>query len=253
MKPLSDLNHGPMDANWMNCSVSACVSLLVGVGILGLCMSPTRGRWLPSESADPVPLKLLQVQLTGSNAAESKTQPGSTTTSLPRVPPPPLMEKPDLSTPDKVPLANLPVTPTLTPAPILQASPVPAHKKTEHTAASAAPLSTTTGQVAPSIQDISDTPAPASPVWTPLTFGVGTGRQPHPRYPLAAVREGQEGRITAAFIVGENGRVESVDLIHPCPWPLLNAEAVRVIKRDWRFPMGIKRFYRISIHFQLNP
>jgi TonB family protein len=92
----------------------------------------------------------------------------------------------------------------------------------------------------------------AAPSVQPLTYGSGDGRQPSPTYPFAAQRQGQEGRVIVQFDVGEDGRVLDAAAIRPSPWPLLNAEAVRVIRERWRFRAGPLRRYEVSINFELR-
>lgn len=92
--------------------------------------------------------------------------------------------------------------------------------------------------------------APA-PVQT-LTYGVGEGRQPAPHYPRAAVRAGQEGKVSVRFCVGENGRVLDAETAKPSPWPLLNDEAVRTVRQRWRFGRGPVRVYEVTIRFELQ-
>ena len=97
---------------------------------------------------------------------------------------------------------------------------------------------------------------PAPPVAPPaaqqLTFGQGEGDQPAPKYPFTAQREGQEGVVVVRMTVGPDGRVISAEPHVPSPWPLLNDEAVRTVKRRWTFQPGPVRSYEVAIRFQLN-
>jgi periplasmic protein TonB len=85
-----------------------------------------------------------------------------------------------------------------------------------------------------------------------LTYGLGEGRQPAPEYPRRAMSAGQEGTVVLRFSVGENGRVLAAEAASPCPWPLLNEAALRVVRERWRFRPGETRLYEVAIHFQLE-
>jgi protein TonB len=60
---------------------------------------------------------------------------------------------------------------------------------------------------------------------------------PSPTYPAEARRKGQSGTVTVEFTVDTSGRVIAAFATSPSPWPLLNEEAVRTVRR-WRFPPG---------------
>lgn len=85
-----------------------------------------------------------------------------------------------------------------------------------------------------------------------LTFGQGDGRQPPPEYPVRALRARQEGVVGLRFNVDPEGHVLDVDVEAPCPWPLLNTAASRVIREKWHFRAGPPRQYRVALHFQLE-
>src|SRR5690349_13253513 len=94
--------------------------------------------------------------------------------------------------------------------------------------------------------------AAAAPAVQSLTYGVGEGRQPAPRYPLEARRSGQEGRVAVRFFVAENGHVTTAEAAKPSPWPLLNEEAVRTVRQRWKFRSGPVRVYEVTIRFELQ-
>lgn len=101
---------------------------------------------------------------------------------------------------------------------------------------------------------VSETPPPAQatpPVQT-ITYGRGEGKQAAPTYPYRAKQEGQEGTVVVRFSVDENGRVMAAESSKPSPWPLLNSEAVRVIRQSWRFRPGSMRVFEVSIRFELT-
>jgi protein TonB len=95
---------------------------------------------------------------------------------------------------------------------------------------------------------------PLSRLTTPqrIVFGRGEGVQPAPQYPLEAVLDQEQGTVVVRFTVNAQGRVDSAQAYVPCPWPLLNQEALRTIRQTWRFSPGPPRFYEVSIHFGLK-
>jgi protein TonB len=92
----------------------------------------------------------------------------------------------------------------------------------------------------------------AVPAIQSLTYGIGEGRQPAPRYPREALRGGQEGKVAVRFLVAENGHVTTAEAAKPSPWPLLNEEAVRTVRQRWKFRSGPLRLYEVTIRFELQ-
>ena len=77
------------------------------------------------------------------------------------------------------------------------------------------------------------------------------GRMPPPSYPASARRAGQTGTVVVEFTVDASGRVISAYAKSPSPWPLLNNEAVRTVRR-WKFPAGGVMKLQRPIVFQLR-
>lgn len=80
---------------------------------------------------------------------------------------------------------------------------------------------------------------------------LAAGRMPSPSYPAEARRKGQTGTVTVEFTVDSSGRVISAIAKSPSPWPLLNEEAVRTVRR-WSFPPGRVMKLQRPIVFQLR-
>jgi periplasmic protein TonB len=80
---------------------------------------------------------------------------------------------------------------------------------------------------------------------------LAAGRMPAPSYPPYSRRNGQSGTVVVEFTVDTNGRVISAHAKKPCPWPLLNNEAVSTV-RIWRFPPGGIMKLQRPIVFQLR-
>jgi protein TonB len=80
---------------------------------------------------------------------------------------------------------------------------------------------------------------------------LAAGRMPAPNYPLAARRGGQTGTVVIEFSVDASGKVISAYAKNPSPWPLLNEEAVRTVRR-WSFPPGGVMKLQRPIIFQIR-
>jgi protein TonB len=77
------------------------------------------------------------------------------------------------------------------------------------------------------------------------------GRMPSPSYPSESRRKGQTGTVMVEFTVDSSGKVISAYAKSPSPWPLLNNEAVRTVRR-WKFPPGGIMKLQRPIVFQLR-
>jgi len=77
------------------------------------------------------------------------------------------------------------------------------------------------------------------------------GRMPAPNYPSEARRNGQEGRVVVLFSVDEQGNVVSAKVTGPCPYPALNEEALRAVRR-WKFQPGARASLQRPIIFKLK-
>lgn len=77
------------------------------------------------------------------------------------------------------------------------------------------------------------------------------GRMPKPTYPAQAKRGGQTGTVVIEFTVDASGRVISAYAKSSSGWPLLDAEAVRTVRR-WTFPAGGVMKLQRPIVFQLR-
>lgn len=80
---------------------------------------------------------------------------------------------------------------------------------------------------------------------------LAAGRMPAPNYPATCRRMGQTGTVIVEFTIDRSGRVISAHAAEPSPWPLLDHEAVRTV-RKWKFPPGDIMKLRRPIVFQLR-
>jgi protein TonB len=80
---------------------------------------------------------------------------------------------------------------------------------------------------------------------------LAAGRMPAPNYPPEARRLGQSGTVVVEFTVDSSGRVIAAHAKSESPWPLLNHEAVRTVRR-WKFPPGGVMKLQRPIVFQLR-
>ena len=76
---------------------------------------------------------------------------------------------------------------------------------------------------------------PAGPTKGPGVLG-GTP----PIYPKDALDRGLEGKVSLSVVVAEDGSVSSVSVAQSSGHEMLDAAAVRAMKRDWRFQPGLK-------------
>jgi protein TonB len=74
---------------------------------------------------------------------------------------------------------------------------------------------------------------------------------PAPSYPAECRRKGQTGTVVVEFTVDSSGRVIAAHAKSESPWPLLNHEAVRTVRR-WKFPPGGIMKLQRPIVFQLR-
>jgi protein TonB len=151
--------------------------------------------------------------------------------------------------PDLSPQAPLPEIPEMAPAPVSEAI--------VHAPSATAQAPRPTPKARPSRPAVRK-PAAAS---TGVSSGNGTGlsssarlaqgRMPPPDYPAEARRLGQTGTLVVEFTIDPSGRVISAYVKSPCPWPLLNEEAVNSVRR-WKFPPGTLMKLQRPIIFQLR-
>jgi protein TonB len=80
---------------------------------------------------------------------------------------------------------------------------------------------------------------------------LAAGRMPAPRYPSEARSKGQAGTVLIEFTVDPSGRVSSAHIATPCPWSVLNEEALRAVK-NWKFPPGSVMTFKKPIVFKLR-
>lgn len=141
--------------------------------------------------------------------------------------PEPLPAPPEM--PQAVGLEPLPDLPNLPPPP-------PAATPASPTASAPRPSSPRTGTTHPP-STAGSTAGSAGGSGLSTAARIAAGRMPSPTYPAEARRKGQSGTVTVEFTVDTTGRVIAAFATAPSPWPLLNEEAVRTVRR-WRFPPG---------------
>lgn len=103
---------------------------------------------------------------------------------------------------------------------------------------------------APPARSAAPAPAPVSPTAArQLTLGRGEGARIVPEYPYEARIEQQQGMVTVRFTVGSDGSVADAAAVWPCPYPLLNEEALRAVRDAGPFAPGL---YEVRINFALT-
>lgn len=232
--PAGALN-GAAPGDWLLLSVTTLVVWLgcLAIGVLGWVLPYARARVIPSPEPPPVVARVMELKL--APAPDPAPAAAAPAKHLDQQPPP-------LPTPLIAPAP--PAYTVAAPSPQI-AFAVPVATPAVVVAASQAPYRTPEAPVVA-------TPAAPAPTPQVLTFGEGDGRQALPEYPREARRQGQEGVVTVRLTVGEDGRVLDAGAAQPCPWPLLNHAALRVVRSRWRFSPGPVRLYEVAIRFQLN-
>jgi protein TonB len=171
-------------------------------------------------------------------------------------------EAPSQTSPELLPAPpELPEIQDFAPLPVIPELPAPSPRRSP--AAAATPPKATnrpsqTGKTSPPRS------SPGRPGGSPGASPAGTsgsamsdasrlakGRMPAPSYPSLAKRNNQTGTVIVEFTVDESGRVISAYAKSPSPWPLLNDEAVRTVRR-WKFPPGGVMKLQRPIVFQLR-
>lgn len=220
--------------HWLNLSTLVGWVLILWVGLLGFLVSYERPRVVSAELSESLPpIEWVDVELSGDRFSQPQSSPA------PEFPDPPALLKP-LPQSEPLPLVDL----AMPSEDIVFALPTPItimEPGVEKEAAAA---------YRPDVQERQNNQS--GPSIEPLTFGSGQGNQPAPRYPSQAIREGQEGEVNVVFTVAPSGRVVEAEAVRPCPWPMLNREALRVIKDRWRFPRGETRRFQVTIRFELT-
>lgn len=72
----------------------------------------------------------------------------------------------------------------------------------------------------------------------------------HMRYPAKARQQGVEGRVIVSFIVKADGSLDGISVVRPVH-PLLDAEAVRVVKTMPRWESGRHHGEAVSVRYIL--
>lgn len=238
---------------WMPSATLVLWTFTLTIGIVGLSW-PRRHDTRAEREVSRVPSELLTISLTEEEPllAAVRVSPRVPTHPSPPSAPPPaalpsLAPAPRLESVMEPP--SLPEFPSSTrPMPSSPTSAVSSMSPVADSKASSSPPSSTGGlSNVPSVPGVSA----EAPVQT-LRYGEGEGRQPAPEYPASARREGQQGTVSVRFTVGTDGRVITAEAVRPGPWPLLTRAALDVIQHRWRFKVGDRRVFEVSIRFQIS-
>jgi protein TonB len=238
MNPLLHaLNTGTLAA-WLS---------VAGAGVAGLLLPDREYRPRPPEAEiTTMEWKEPEITLEPEDAAPTETaEPTAPIQIAEPLPAPP--EMPEIA--EMAPLPEIPDLPPLPPEPApraIEALPKPTSTANRPTAPRRpAPAAAATGGT-------NANPANATPSGAAASANrLASGRMPAPAYPSESRRKGQTGTVVVEFTIDTTGRVISAIAKSPSPWPLLNEEAVRTVRR-WRFPPGPVMKIQRPIVFQLR-
>lgn len=138
--------------------------------------------------------------------------------------------------------------PILIPRPAMPPPSTPPRPITRITATPPQPLTPPVAQSEPSeLPSLPSDEAPPATMDADVTVdaGVSTGepalatlaylRSPPPRYPVPALRAGQQGQVLLRVWVDETGRVQSVTIERSSGYPMLDRAAHQQVRTRWRF------------------
>lgn len=255
---MSSVIHIPDSENWRSHLrnhrhlLVGCVLLSIAVHALALWLLPDWRRF-----AETVPVPVLDVVLA---AREPEVVAPAPATMVPRSAPPREVSK---RNPEPRPVAPRVPERNLVPAPLTRIAPdpvaapaftVPAAEpalagKTDRGAAPAVSASPAAAAAA--------APAPAAVPATPPAFNVAYLRNPPPRYPLAARRNGEQGTVLLKVLVSAEGLPLRVELDQSSGSSYLDTAALDAV-RAWRFvparrgAQNIEGWARVPVTFRLE-
>jgi protein TonB len=101
-------------------------------------------------------------------------------------------------------------------------------------------------------------PAASAGVKTPPSTQGRGARITQPEYPPASRRAGEEGTVTLAVLVLENGRAGEIKVAKSSGFPKLDEAAVKEVQRNWRFVPGkedgkpVSMWHTFAVTFRLT-
>ena len=236
----------------LNIGTLACWLSVVGFGAVAFVVPGIRGAvFSPRIEKEPGAFSedftLGEVADSGADFPEqaSSAAPAETLPAPPELPEiaefAPLPEIPEITAPAAKP------TPAVVPAAVGAKPAATQPRRTSSASSAAAPSSRGGGSGTSSAGSASGQPGSGMSDASRLA----KGRMPKPVYPAQAKRSGQTGTVLVEFTVDASGRVISAFARSSSGWPLLDAEAVRTVRR-WTFPAGGIMKLQRPIVFQLR-
>jgi protein TonB len=101
-------------------------------------------------------------------------------------------------------------------------------------------------------------PAPASAATTPPNFTAAYLNNPGPQYPYASRRQREQGVVRLKVLVSADGLAEQVLVDRTSGFANLDAAAVEVVKKRWRFvpakqgDRAVSAWVAIPMQFELK-
>lgn len=242
---LHSLNIGTLSA-WLS---------VAGFGTVGVIIHPWQPEPAPPSESEETQIIPNEFDLGDAPFTPETGDPQSVTEPTADSPPEILPAPPELPPlAESEPLPEIPELPepTASPAPAAEnrARETPVRASSEATPRPSKPARSASGKPTTSSGGGSASGASTGSATTNAAR-LAAGRMPAPAYPAAARRGGQTGTVVVEFTVDTTGKVISAYAKSPSPWPLLNEEAVRTVRR-WKFPPGGVMKLQRPIVFQLR-
>ena len=237
----------------LNISTLATWLSVAGFGTVGVTV-------LPYQRPDSPPVATLETTLSDADFligdVENAAQPEGGGSGLATIESPEIAAMEDLPTPPELPelakfapLPEIPALPEISPTVAPRVSSTSGAAATRDSSRPKASHRAGTGRVGSALATASGGGGAGGGM--SQAARLAAGRMPAPIYPAECRRKGQTGTVIVEFTVDSSGRVISAHAKKPSPWPLLDHEAVRTV-RKWKFPPGEIMKLQRPIVFQLR-
>ncbi len=258
----SSLFRAPVEDHFALAWTTAVSSLILAVGILG-CFQPDilleitlggdSGRASGDDVVDATMAELSMMEQQAVAVQETVMRPEIEPVEIPLEPPvvsdlpeliPALTDEDVFSVPSAPPIekALTPVDPV----------PKPEVKKPAPSAPTRTRSSTSETTTRSTGSSGGSTSGSGSGTGSSSTGSGGKGSFPQPSYPSYARSRGMEGTVTVTIYVASDGSVSSTKVSGSSGHTTLDQHAASWVRRNWKFPAGAAKTFRVPIVFRLR-